>query len=113
MDAPLERLSGANSVNRRNRRREPRKAARFEATLESSGGSRTKVVLADVSRHGCSIRSQSPWLHQGAFVSIWLRDAPRLSAIVRWVRDGTAGMEFLRPIPSERTEWIALIDADF
>jgi hypothetical protein len=98
---------------RDSRRREPRFATWFDAVLENAHGDNASVLLAEVSLHGCRIRAEEPWLRTGAFVTIGIEDGARLQAIVRWVRDGAAGMEFLRPIPSECSEWHDLMDAPF
>jgi hypothetical protein len=92
------------------RRREARVKARYRATLQFSDGTSDGVHLADISMHGCCIRSDSEGLRIGRFVSIGIDEEPMLQAVIRWVRDGAAGMEFLRPIPPERSEWHELID---
>ncbi len=66
--------------------------------------------LADVSLHGCSLHIADSLLRVGGFVSIGIGGQPQLQAIVRWIRDGMAGMEFLAPIPAERTEWHELMN---
>ncbi len=104
----LARLDALESVT--DRRRETRHAARASARLDSSRGESAVVLLADVSTHGCAVSIEQPWLRAGAFVSIAIvqeqgLQTPPLQAIVRWVREGSAGMEFLAPIPADRTEW--------
>ena len=96
-----------------NRRREPRFSTWFDAHIENSHGKRAKVLLAEVSLHGCRISSSEPWLRVGGFVSISIENSAKLQAIVRWVRDGAAGMEFLRAIPPECAAWNDLMDAPF
>lgn len=93
------------------RRREKRHATCFEATLEFSNGGRASVLLADVSLHGCCVRTDFGSLRQGAFVAIGLGAEPRVPAVIRWVRGNAAGMEFLRQVPADRTDWRALMDA--
>jgi len=95
------------------RRRESRVPARFSAVLRFSDGASSEVELADVSTHGCCVRSEDAGLRIGRFVSVGLDEESMLQAVVRWVRDGAAGMEFLRPIPPERCEWYDLMDAPF
>ncbi len=95
------------------RRKSPRHSARNAATLLSSQGESAKAMLVDVSTHGCCVKCAAEWVRTGAFVAIGIDDYPRLQAIVRWVRDDSAGMEFLRPIPAERREWHALMDLPF
>lgn len=115
--APLARLIPSLTRRNEDRRREHRHATRYTAKLESARGGVMEIELADVSTHGCCICApgRADWLRQGAFVSIRLGDspspeAPKLEAIVRWVRGHTAGMEFLRPVPPERRDWRALMD---
>lgn len=71
------------------------------------------VLLAEVSLHGCRVRAEEPWLRTGAFVSISIEDGARLQAIVRWVREGAAGMEFLRPIPDHCSQWHDLMEEPY
>ncbi|MDG2004332.1 MAG: PilZ domain-containing protein [Novosphingobium sp.] len=95
------------------RRREPRVPARFQAILQFSEGDRSEVGLADISSHGCCVRSDSEDLRIGRFVAIGIDDGEMLQAVIRWVRDGAAGMEFLRPIPPERSEWHELMEMTY
>ena len=108
----LARLGALESVT--DRRRETRHPARASARLNSSRGESAEVLLADVSTHGCAVTIEQPWLRPGAFVSIAIAQgqglqARPLQAIVRWVREGSAGMEFLAPIPTDLTEWHELM----
>jgi len=111
--APIARLNAKSSASSEvdERRRETRVPTRYEAALQSSRGELEAAMLADVSLHGCCISTQAPWIRQGSFVSVGLGEFPKLAAVVRWVREGAAGMEFLHPIPSARYEWHELIDS--
>ncbi|MGO4169844.1 PilZ domain-containing protein [Novosphingobium sp. PhB55] len=114
MNASLARLMPSPARARDDRRREHRHVTCYDATLESARGGPASVQLADVSSHGCSVRGDADWLRPGAFVSIRLETgAPALQAIVRWVRGDAAGMEFLRPVPAERLDWLDLMDFGF
>ena len=93
------------------RRRESRHPAWAMASIENALGKSEGVALADVSEHGCAIRGEAGWLRMGGFVSIRIGEEPALQGIVRWIRDGAAGMEFLRPIPADRHEWHDLMNA--
>lgn len=103
MTIRLARLDSLESLT--DRRREARHTAKASARLNSSRGESAEVLLADVSTHGCAVTVEQPWLRAGAFVTIAIAEQPALRAIVRWVREGSAGMEFLAPIPADRTEW--------
>ena len=81
--------------------------------LQCVPGETATVELADVSMHGCCVRTETPDLRIGRFVSIGIDSNPMLQAVIRWVRDGAAGMEFVRPIPPERSEWHDLIEMPF
>lgn len=111
VNAPFRTLSASNEPSMADRRRETRHQTCFEATLEFSNGSYASALLADVSLHGCCVRTDADWLRQGAFVSIGLGAEPKMPAIVRWVRGNAAGMEFLRQVPVNRTDWRALMDS--
>lgn len=109
----LARLTAKSSAHSEadDRRRELRVPTRYSARLQSSRGEIEPAMVADVSLHGCCLNTSAQWLKSGSFVAIGLgEDSPTLAAIVRWVREGSAGMEFLRPIPSDRSEWHDLID---
>jgi len=95
------------------RRREGRTRASNQAILRFAEGTSEEVALADISQHGCSIQSEIEGLRIGRFVSIGIGQEPVLPAVIRWVRNGAAGMEFLRPIPAERREWHELIEMPF
>lgn len=117
MTVKLARLQNipenANMERRQARRRERRYETWFDATLETAHGDRAEIRIAEVSLHGCRIRGDLNWLRNGAFVSVAVEGGRRLQAIIRWVREGSAGMEFLRPVPHECTEWHELMDAPF
>ena len=110
MIAPMARLTtAATPAAEADRRRAPRFTAWHEARLQTAQGSE-EVLLTDVSTHGCCLRGDSPRLRVGAILSVAVGENPALPAVVRWVRDGSAGMEFLRPIPRDRHEWHYLMD---
>jgi len=110
MAARLDRLTlydTAPFVERRKGKR--RRAIANRVSILSLNGEEVEVDLADVSLYGCAIRSDAEWLRVGGFISIGIGGKPWVQAIVRWIRNGQAGMEFLRPIPPERVEWRELI----
>jgi len=90
------------SVSSKAARPMTRRAVRFAATsrvsVQSSHGDRSKAFLRDVSTFGCSLESDAIWMRSGMFVSIGLSRDWAVQAVVRWVRAGSAGVEFLRPI---------------
>ena len=110
MNAVFDRLSLYQNSRRPARRKVARNRVKAEAVLVSSADERRTIAICDVSHHGCSIRGEGMALRAGRFVAIELdADAP-VQALVRWVRDDDAGLEFLRPIPADRTAWQALIN---
>ena len=113
MSAVLARLNAVYDAVVPKRRKVSRRLAWAMATVGSADGDSSHVNLADISSHGLRIGGAESWLRTGQFVSIALDSEPPLHAIVRWVRDNEAGMEFLRPIPQDRTEWHALIDSPY
>lgn len=117
MTVKLARLESIPEIDEskagRNRRREPRFSTWFDARIDNGRGESVNVLLAEVSLHGCRIQADEPWLRVGGFLSIRIEQGAQLQAIVRWVRDGAAGMEFLRPIPADCGEWHDLMDAPF
>lgn len=117
MTVKLARLQNipedADLKRRQARRREPRFETWFDATLETAHGDRAEIGIAEVSLHGCRIKGTPSWLRTGGFISIAVDGGRKLQAVVRWVREDSAGMEFLRPVPQECTEWHDLMDAPF
>lgn len=117
MTVKLARLQNipenADLARRQARRREKRFETWFDAMLETAHGDRAQVRIAEVSLHGCRIKGDMHWIRTGAFVSVAAEGGRKLQAIIRWVRDDSAGMEFLRPVPKECTEWHDLMDAPF
>jgi len=109
MGNAIRRLDPAPEATGQTRRKSFRIPAQAVAQLGSLDGEIIPVVIGDLSTHGCFVRSTSGWLRVGRFVSVSLGDDPPLRAIVRWVREEAAGLEFLRPIPMERSEWHALM----
>jgi PilZ domain len=88
-----------------------RKASRHrvDATVEaeSRSGEIEQVVVRDISAFGCSISAEAEWLRLGKFVTLNVGNVRRIEAIVRWTRNGVAGLEFLRPIPFGDAEIIS------
>jgi hypothetical protein len=82
------------------------------AQVSSLDGISVSGTIGDVSAHGCSVLCAADWLQPGRVVSIGINEGPALHAIVRWVRQGLAGLEFLRSAPSDRHDWRALMDRD-
>ena len=79
-------------------RRVSRMRSQTRAMVLSNHGDRSKALVCDVSVHGCSLNTDAGWLRMGQFVSLRLSSEWSIQAIVRWVRDHRAGLEFLRPI---------------
>ncbi len=75
-------------------------------------GHRCYAELGDISTHGCSIRSDADWLRMGMFITVQLGEDASLEAIIRWVREDAAGLEFLRPISPDQLEWHARMESD-
>ena len=55
-------------------------------------------MIQDISVHGCHLETDAGWMRLGQFVSLRLSSDWTIQAVVRWVRDHRAGVEFLRPI---------------
>lgn len=79
-------------------RRVSRLRSRTHVTVLSNHGDRSKALVRDVSVHGCSLQTDATWIRLGQFVSLRLSSEWSIQAIIRWVRDDRAGVEFLRPI---------------
>ncbi len=101
MTAKLKIESGAGKPMRREKRRITRFLSSSRVSVRSSHGDSCKADLGDVSVFGCALQTTAEWLRVGMFGSIGLSNDWTIQAIVRWSRDGRAGVEFLRPISEE------------
>ncbi len=113
MNAPIARLTATDASGASERRREPRFRTSAHAWLVPANGETAQVILADVSAQGCCVRCPAGTLRSGQFIGIALDAEEPLQAVIRWVRDGAVGMEFVRPVPTARTDWHALMDAGY
>jgi len=87
-------------------RRVSRRPAFGLALVQSNHGDRAKARLRDISAYGCNLVVDATWLRLGLFVAIRPSSDRSIQAIVRWVRDGACGVEFLRPITDAEAEAI-------
>ena len=93
------------------RRGAERASVHIEAKITSSCGETATMMIDNVSTHGCNIGGVTDWLRIGSFVGVGLAQEQPLQAIVRWVRDGSAGLEFMRPVPRDNATWHELINS--
>ena len=115
MGTVLESIGALGEAIMPSRRKAVRAAVQVEARVTSSRSDKATVTINNVSPHGCNIRGDASWLRMGSFVGVSLasgqpQQAP-IQAIVRWLRDGSAGLEFMRPVPSDNKPWHELINS--
>jgi hypothetical protein len=86
------------------RPRPPRDDIECSATL-CAGGAFHRVQLIDVSKHGCKFFvDEERWV--GERVQIALESYHSLGAIVRWYKDGKAGIQFAHQLTeSQLVTW--------
>ena len=111
MAANIERLSCFSDMPAPTRRKAHRRLVDATVTVLTASGDEAAARVGDASTHGCSLTVDAGWLRNGRFVTLLLDDAEPLQAIVRWVRDGRAGLEFLRPLPAGSGAWQDLADS--
>lgn len=111
MSSLLSRLTATKSAPSQERRRASRTLVEIEALVASVRGQSSRMGIGDISAHGCSLSSDADWLRIGGFLSISAGTRPPLEGVIRWLRDGKAGVEFLRPVPAAYREWHELIDS--
>ncbi len=113
MDA-LPRLRSSGNLlsgERESRTRKVSRAPRHRSVSIGSSSSQTsEATIRDASTHGCRINSDASWLRLGAIISIRLEDDAGVMGIVRWVRDGAAGVEFLQPLTPGQDAWESLFE---
>lgn len=88
-------------------RRVDRQIARGDVIVQSSQGHSAQARLNDISIYGCNILADADWMRCGMFVSIQLTAERSIQAIVRWIRGGSCGVEFLRAIPDAEAAALA------
>ena len=104
MSATLKNQERLQSAPRPLTRRVERRPSNASVLVQSSHGDHVKARLRDISIFGCNLLSDADWLRMGQFLSIRPPASEPIQAIVRWVRGGSCGVEFLRPISHERAE---------
>jgi len=92
------------------RRREQREPRSTLASVVMAGKAPSEALLTDVSLFGCCVKTTADWLRPGRCVAIGLAGGHTLDSIVRWSRDGLAGLELLLPVSADQLEWLAMID---
>lgn len=111
MATRIARLLSISSAGRAtDRRRNTRHKASGAATITNARGDTAKVRLTDVSQHGCAVTGTFDTMRVGAFITITLGSDKPVQGIIRWLRDGSAGIEFLWPLPTGSLEWNELIN---
>ena len=94
-------------ADRRRTQRIVRQLADAVVSVTASSGEHTEAAIRNVSVHGCNLQSDEPWLRMGRFITIGFGSERSVQGIVRWVRDGSTGVEFLRPISDAEVQQIA------
>ena len=78
-------------------RRKPRQGTAMPGRLRFNVTTRAAVAVTDLSVHGCRIATATG-LAVDSPVFVRLDQLGALRAIVRWQRDGAAGLEFDQPL---------------
>lgn len=61
-------------------------------------GQTGRVILSEISAHGCRLYADDMRLHQGQWITIQPDKMEGMAGIVRWVDAKRAGVEFQRPL---------------
>ena len=99
--ASLPRMPPTEDYKATERRRDARSTVPTDAEIEVDPGALTEAKIASLSIHGCEVRNAPHDIHVGQFIAIRLAGLARISGIVRWARDGSAGVEFAHAIPEQ------------
>ena len=94
-------------VQPRTRKVARRKVTDSFATIFSTRGE-IAARIKDISIQGCSVSFSIGELRMGQFIQIGMNGHDPVTGIIRWVNEGTAGIEFLAPL----TWAIAAQDSD-
>lgn len=102
---------GQNPGRREARTRRVARSPRHHwVSIGTSGSAMGQAVIRDLSSHGCRIDTDATWLRIGAFITIRLDEQSAVMGIVRWLRGGAGGIEFLQPIRPGDDAWQVLFD---
>lgn len=107
MVARLKPESVSSRTLRPQTRRVARQLAQARIAIRSNHGDSGDATLRDVSVFGCALDSNANWLRSGMFIALILSESWSIQALVRWVRDGRAGVEFLRSISTDQANEIS------
>ncbi len=88
-------------------RKTDRRPAWGTLVVQSTHGERATGKLRDISTYGCNLVCDASWLRTGIFIALHCSGDRTIQAIVRWVRGGACGVEFLRPITAADADWLA------
>ncbi|MFA7603640.1 MAG: PilZ domain-containing protein [Novosphingobium sp.] len=81
-----------------NQRRASRAGVLIPATCRTATGRRGDVTIVDLTAQGCRLFTRAVPLSAGLRLRIRPQDFESLPGVVRWVRQGFAGIEFDRPL---------------
>jgi hypothetical protein len=91
----------------RSRRRVERQRADTLVPIASPSGEQTVAAIRNVSIHGCNLQTDADWLRMGRVIGIGIGPERKVQGIVRWTRDGSTGVEFLRALSSAEAQRLA------
>jgi hypothetical protein len=86
-----------NATNRTFRRSE-RLGTVLPARCRSRSGFVDRLIISDLSCHGCRVESFALTLHEGDLVVITPKGLEGICGTVRWTSGHTAGIEFATPL---------------
>lgn len=114
MSQRLARLPSIHTLEKPERRREPRHPTSQGVLVRCDAALRGGAWLIDISPYGCALHGESLALRAGLIVTLRPIEAPHdartdLNAIVRWVRAEAAGLEFLRPVSHSASAWQSIL----
>ena len=107
MPAPQTGRAVELGADRRRSRRAVRRQSDLIVSVTVSSGEQAEAAVRNVSTFGCNLQSNVPWLRLGRFITIGFEGERAIKGIVRWVRDGFVGIEFLRAISTAEAQAIA------
>lgn len=97
--AGKQKLAHSPETSRPLTRKGTRRPASSLVLVTSSHGDRAKALLRDISIYGCNLVSEAGWLRTGCSSASGSIPSARFKPLLRWSREDTCGVEFLRPIP--------------
>jgi len=98
------KLTAADPAARALDGRAERRSVRMAGHVMLDGGITHEITVTDLSYEGCGIETAAP-VAPGQALKLSVHNRGAIDAVVRWVRDGKAGLAFTPPEAEAKKHW--------